>query len=98
MNSSPLSSEFVGVILAAGHGTRMQPFSDRYPKPLLPICDKPQIVHQICIMRDLGICNIYVLIGHRGYQIAEVLGDGSSLGVTIRYVEQKSMLGIAHAV
>jgi dTDP-glucose pyrophosphorylase len=89
---------YCGVILAAGHGTRMQPFSTRYPKPLLPICDKPQIVHQIDIMRQLGIRDIYVLVGHRGYQLAESLGNGSSFDVRIHYVEQKSMLGIAHAV
>lgn len=89
---------YCGVILAAGHGTRMQPFSARYPKPLLPVCDKPQIVHQIDIMRELGIRDIYVLVGHRGFQLAESLGNGSSYGVRIRYVEQKLMLGIAHAV
>jgi dTDP-glucose pyrophosphorylase len=76
----------------------MQPFSDRYPKPLLPVCGKPQIVHQIEIMRSLGIRDIYILVGHRGYQLAETLGNGSGLGVNIRYVEQKAMLGIAHAV
>lgn len=90
--------DYCGVILAAGHGTRMQPFSDRYPKPLLPICDQPQIVHQIRIMQRLGIRDIYILVGHRGYQLAESLGDGSRFEVCIKYVEQKQMLGIAHAV
>lgn len=92
------NKDYCGVILAAGHGTRMQPFSDRYPKPLLPVCDKPQIAHQIGIMEQLGIRDITVLIGHRGYQVAEALGDGSRLNVKIKYVEQKAMLGIAHAV
>ncbi|CAN5600090.1 glucose-1-phosphate thymidylyltransferase [soil metagenome] len=98
MSRLNLNDEYCGVILAAGHGTRMQPFSDRYPKPLLPVCDKPQIAHQIEIMRGLGIRDIYVLVGHRGYQLAAALGDGSLLDVHIRYVEQKEMLGIAHAV
>jgi dTDP-glucose pyrophosphorylase len=98
MSRSDLNDQYCGVILAAGHGVRMQPFSDRYPKPLLPVCDKPQIAHQIGIMRGLGIRDIYVLVGHRGYQLAEALGDGSRLDVRIRYVEQKQMLGIAHAV
>src|SRR5436305_1736592 len=93
-----LCDGYRGVILAAGHGVRMQPFTERYPKPLLPICNKPQITHQIEIMRELGIKDIYILVGHRGYQIAEALGDGRSLQVRIQYVEQKEMLGIAHAV
>jgi dTDP-glucose pyrophosphorylase len=96
--SNKNDERYCGAILAAGHGTRMQPFSTKYPKPLLPVCDKPQIVHQIDIMRQLGIRDIYVLVGHRGYQLAENLGNGSSFNVHIHYVEQKSMLGIAHAV
>ena len=93
-----LGTKFVGAILAAGHGARMQPFSERYPKPLLPVCNKPVIAHQIEIMRSLGIREVVILVGHKGYEIARVLGDGSQLGVQIRYVEQKQMLGIGHAV
>ena len=93
-----ITDTYCGVILAAGNGTRMQPFSERYPKPLLPICNKPQIVHQIELMLALGIRDIYILIGHRGYEIAKALGDGSALGARLHYVEQSKMLGIAHAV
>lgn len=92
------SDRYCGVILAAGHGTRMRPFSEKYPKPLLPICNKPQIVHQIEFMRNIGIRDVFVLIGHRGFEIAGAIGDGSKLGVCIKYVEQTSALGIAHAV
>jgi dTDP-glucose pyrophosphorylase len=49
-------------------------------------------------MRGLGIRDIYILVGHRGYQLAETLGNGSRFDVAIHYVEQKAMLGIAHAV
>lgn len=76
----------------------MQPFSDRHPKPLLPVCNRPMIVHQIEIMRDMGIRRIVVLVGHKGYEISKVLGDGSAFGVELRYVEQTTALGIAHAV
>lgn len=89
---------YCGAILAAGHGTRMQPFSERYPKPLLPVCNKPLIVHHVEFMRSLGIGKIVILIGYKGFEIAKVLGDGSAFGVEIRYVEQKAMLGIGHAV
>ena len=90
--------EFQGVILAAGRGSRMAPFSDSYPKPILPICNRPLIERQIETMKELGIREITVLIGHKGFQISRLLGDGSRLGVSIRYVEQTSALGIAHAV
>jgi len=90
--------EFVGVILAGGRGSRMFPFSENFPKPLLPVCNKPLIAHQLEIMRALGIVEIFILIGYKGYQITTALGDGSAFGVRITYVEQTEVLGIAHAI
>lgn len=96
--SSNATSDVVGVILAAGKGTRIRPFSHTFPKPLLPVLDKPLMVWQIESMRDLGVTDITIVIGHLGHEIVTALGDGSSLGVRLSYVEQESMLGIAHAV
>lgn len=90
--------ELQGAILAAGRGSRMAPFSEKLPKPLLPVCNRPIIEYQIDIMRSLGIRDIVVLVGHKGFEISKMLGDGSRLGVSLRYVEQTSALGIAHAV
>lgn len=87
-----------GVILAAGKGTRIQPFSDHFPKPLLPILDRPLLVWQIEAMRELGIVDIVVVIGHLGHHVVQALGDGSDYGVSLSYVEQERTLGIAHAV
>lgn len=92
------SNRFVGVILAAGKGTRMAPFSQRFPKPLLPICNRPILEYQIEYMKKAGIHDIILVIGHLGYAIARHFGDGDSFGVRIRYVEQETTLGIAHAV
>ena len=91
-------STLVGAILAAGRGTRMRPFSDWTPKPAFPICNRPLIAYQIDLMRSLGIEDIVVLVGHRGFEITRVLGDGAEFGVRLRYVEQTQMLGIAHGV
>lgn len=90
--------DFVGVILAGGRGSRMFPFSEHFPKPLLPICNKPLVVHQIEIMQALGIVEIFILIGYKGFHLTMALGDGSRFGVRIVYVEQTEVLGIAHAV
>lgn len=97
MISNP-ASDWMGVILAAGKGTRMRPFSEHYPKPILPIAGRPLLHHQVEAMRDLGIRDIVVVIGHLGYEVVRALGDGSDLGVRLRYVEQEHTLGIAHAV
>jgi dTDP-glucose pyrophosphorylase len=95
---TPSSKSLMGVILAAGHGHRMWPFNERYPKPILPVCNRPVIAYQIELMRSLGISDVVILIGHKGYEITKVLGDGRALGVRLQYVEQREMLGIAHAV
>jgi dTDP-glucose pyrophosphorylase len=88
----------VGVILAAGKGARMYPFSERNPKPILPILNRPLLSHQIEVMRDCGITDIHIVVGHLGYQVARTFGDGSQFGVRIHFVEQESTLGLAHAV
>lgn len=93
-----MGDKLMGAILAAGRGTRMAPFGDFMPKPLLPIGNKPLIEYQIETMRGMGIDEIAVLIGHKGYMIAKVLGDGKRFGVKLHYVEQTQMFGIAHAV
>lgn len=90
--------QIIGVILAAGKGTRMRPFSEKYPKPLLPICNKPIIQYQLEHIKSIGINEVIVVIGHLGYEITRHFGDGADLGMKIRYIEQEETLGIAHAL
>lgn len=96
--SDARSEELMGVILAAGKGTRMRPFSDDFPKPILPVGGRPLLLYQVEAMRELGIRDIVIVIGHLGFKVVRALGDGTDLGVRFRYVEQESTLGIAHAV
>jgi NDP-sugar pyrophosphorylase family protein len=91
-------SEVLGVILAAGRGTRMFPFNSHWPKPILPVLGKPLLRHQIDMMKSVGIRRIYIVIGHLGYEIVRALGTGAGMDVEIEYIEQTEMLGIAHAV
>ena len=93
-----MKSEYVGVILAAGRGSRMGPFGDHMPKPIAPICNRPLMAYQLDHLRSLGITEVLVVIGHLGHRIIQTLGDGSEFGVSITYVEQEEQLGLAHAV
>ncbi len=92
------ANDLMGVILAAGKGTRMHPFSEHYPKPILPVGGKPLVAHQLEILAGLGVRDVVMVIGHLGHEVARTLGDGSAYGVNISYVEQEETLGIAHAV
>ena len=87
-----------GLILVAGEGTRLRPLTYTLPKPLIPIMGKPLVVRLIEGLRDVGLSNFYVVVGHLGFLFKQVLGDGSGLNVSIKYVEQRERLGIAHAI
>ncbi len=93
-----MSQELIGVILAAGKGSRIQPLNLYLPKPLLPVCNKPIIQYQLEDMRTIGVQEVIIVVGHLKEEIISYFGDGSSLGLHIRYVEQRETLGIAHAV
>ncbi len=93
-----MTDELMGVILAAGKGTRMRPFSEHWPKPILPVLGKPLMAYQLEMMAAMGIRRVVVVIGHLGHEVVRELGDGGRFGVSIKYVEQEEMLGIAHAV
>lgn len=93
-----MSNDFVGVILAAGRGTRMFPFTSHWPKPILPIMAKPLLQHQVEMLKSIGISDIFVVIGHLGYEVVRAMGNGEEFGVNLEYVEQTETLGIAHAV
>lgn len=90
--------ELNGIILAAGKGSRLYPITEKIPKPLVPIGDRPLIEYQLDILRGLNIKKCYIVIGHFGYEIAKHLGNGSRFGIQIEYIEQKEPLGIANAL
>ncbi len=83
----------VGVILAAGLGTRMRPLTYIMPKPMLPLGTKPILQHIIEWMRDNGIEEIYVLTSYLSKFIESYFGDGSEFGVKIRYIRSDRPLG-----
>lgn len=91
-------TKYQGVILAAGHGSRMGPFGEKVPKPIAPVCNRPLMTYQLEQMKELGIEDITIVIGHLGHVITRIIGDGSQWGVRVRYHEQQERLGLAHAV
>ncbi|MBI2383150.1 MAG: nucleotidyltransferase family protein [Gammaproteobacteria bacterium] len=91
------------MILAAGRGERMRPLTDTLPKPLIPVAGKPLIQHHIENLRGAGLHHFVVNLGWLGERIHEALGDGSRLGVQIKYSKEgwpalESGGGIHHAL
>ena len=88
-----------GIILHAGHGTRLRPLTHTGPKQLLPIANKPMSEYCIESLKDAGVTEIAIVIGGIGSnKVKEYYDDGEKFGVKITYVEQDAPRGIAHAV
>ena len=86
------------VIMAGGRGKRLSPLTDKTPKPMLMLGDKPIIEHNIDRLVSYGIKKIYITLKYLGEQIQEYFGDGSQKGIEIDYVWEDQPLGTAGAL
>jgi glucose-1-phosphate thymidylyltransferase len=88
-----------GIILAAGRGTRLYPMTKPVCKPLLPIYDKPLIYYPLSTLIKAGCDEVMVIVPPgEDRQFFNLFGDGSALGMSIRYREQLVPRGIADAL
>ena len=83
------------VILAGGLGTRLRPFTQVVPKPLLPIGERSVLEIQINRLKRFGFGQIYFATNYKADYIARFFGDGSDLGVRISYSKEQEPLGTA---
>jgi len=90
----------VGVIPAAGRGRRINelPLTRVLPKPILPVLNRPILEYVIDNMKNMGVEEVYLIVGPKKEIFREYFRDGRDLGVHINYIEQKIPRGIAHAV
>jgi dTDP-glucose pyrophosphorylase len=86
------------MIMAGGRGERLRPLTDKTPKPMLPLGNKPIIEHNIDRLISYGIEKIYISLKYLGHQIVDYFGDGSSKGIQIEYVWEDQPLGTAGAL
>jgi UDP-N-acetylglucosamine diphosphorylase / glucose-1-phosphate thymidylyltransferase / UDP-N-acetylgalactosamine diphosphorylase / glucosamine-1-phosphate N-acetyltransferase / galactosamine-1-phosphate N-acetyltransferase len=84
------------VILAAGKGLRLRPYTEKHPKPLIPVAHKPLIKHTLETLPD-SITEIIIIIGYLGNQIKDYLGDNWN-GKPIVYVVQENLVGTGDAL
>lgn len=86
------------VILAAGEGQRLRPFTVNRPKVMLSIADKPILQYVIEALAQNGIRDIVLVVGYRKEQVLDYMGSGEQFGVNLNYVTQEKQLGTAHAL
>jgi dTDP-glucose pyrophosphorylase len=94
----PLPIPNAAVVMAGGDGRRMRALSDEVPKPLLRVGGKPLLEILIERLRSAGISQFFVTVRYKSEMIEAHFGDGSRLGVRIRYVRENAPLGTAGAL
>jgi NDP-mannose synthase len=83
------------VILAGGLGTRLKPFTEVIPKPLLPIGEKAVLEIQIEHLKKHGFDKIYLATNYKSDYIENFFGDGSRYGVKLTISKEEKQLGTA---
>lgn len=86
------------VILAGGRGTRLQPYTMSFPKPLVPIGDYPILEIIIRQLRRLGFDKVTILTGHLAELIQAYFGRGERWGIEIEYIREDKALNTAGAL
>src|SRR6266571_4455167 len=86
------------LVLAGGSGSRLRPITNTFAKQLVPVANKPVLFYGLEAIRDAGISDVGIVVGHTAAAIQEAVGDGSDFGLNVSYINQEAPLGLAHAV
>jgi mannose-1-phosphate guanylyltransferase len=86
------------VILVGGEGTRLRPLTSTVPKPVVPLVDRPFIVYMLEWLKRHGVDDVILSCGFLATSVRNVLGDGTQLGIRLRFVEEPEPRGTAGAL
>lgn len=86
------------VILAGGRGTRLRPFTDRWPKPMLPIGNQPILAYLLNLLKYHNFTEVIITVQYMADSIQAYFDDGSHLGMSIHYALEQTPLGTAGSV
>lgn len=83
------------VVLAGGKGTRLRPYTTVFPKPLMPVGEKPILEIIIDQLKSHGLKDIIITVGYLGDLLINFFGDGSKLDINVEYSKESYPLGTA---
>jgi UDP-N-acetylglucosamine diphosphorylase/glucosamine-1-phosphate N-acetyltransferase len=86
------------VILAAGKGSKLNPFSNTRPIPMVSIAGKALLDNSLFQLKKAGINDVYIIVGHHKEMIQDFVAEKSDSGMNIHCLEQKNNGGIGDAV
>ncbi len=86
------------VILAAGEGARMGPFTASVPKVMIPVGNRPILEFVVRAAVESGVRDLVLVIGYRRERIQSYFQDGKAFGARITYIQEPKQLGTAHTV
>jgi mannose-1-phosphate guanylyltransferase len=86
------------MIMAAGVGTRLRPVTDLLPKPMAPIVNRPALYHILRLLGRHGLREVIVNLHHLPDVIKEHFGDGSQMGMELKYSLEPELMGTAGGV
>lgn len=86
------------IIMAGGKGTRLRPYTNILPKPLLPLGLRSILDINIRQLAISGIDNVIIAVGYLGELIENVIGNGEKYGIKIKYSYEENSLGTVGAL
>ena len=86
------------VVLSGGDGRRMQPFTSSMPKQLLPVAGRAVLQRLLETLASAGVRDVAVVVGSWAPEVRRAIGDGSSCGLAVTYIDQPRPAGLADAV
>lgn len=94
-----MRSAVKALVLCAGLGTRLRPFTFSTAKHLIPVANRPVLFHVVDALREVGASEIGVVVSAESRPpIEAALGNGAALGVHVHYILQAAPRGLGHAV
>ena len=81
------------LLMAGGKGSRLKPLTDKIPKPMLKVGGKPILEHNINRLQKFGINEFFISVNYLKSHIMDYFGDGSSRGISIKYLIEDKPLG-----